>query len=87
MTKRQEYIALALICAWLLLMLVATTLMLTSQVKPPTISTPESRPQFGSYPPDCGHLYDVDKHREWADCMGVGYISLNVRSQMKRNDT
>lgn len=21
----------------------------------------------------CKHLYNVDRHREWADCVGVGY--------------
>ncbi len=23
--------------------------------------------------PKCAHLYNVGKHKEWADCMGVGY--------------
>ena len=31
------------------------------------------RPQFGTREPDCGHLYNVGRHREWAECMGVGY--------------
>lgn len=22
---------------------------------------------------DCGHLYDINKHKAWAECMGVGY--------------
>ena len=27
-------------------------------------------------PPDCGHLYNhPGKHREWSECMGVGYSS------------
>lgn len=34
----------------------------------------EARRNMGlSDPPDCGHLYNVDRHAEWADCMGVGY--------------
>ena len=24
-------------------------------------------------PPDCAHLYNVSKHKEWASCMGVRY--------------
>ena len=32
--------------------------------------TPQS--EFGTTPPDCGHLYNVGKHNEWFDCMGVG---------------
>ena len=32
--------------------------------------TPQS--EFGTVPPDCGHLYNVGKHNEWFDCMGVG---------------
>ena len=31
------------------------------------------RPEFGTVPPDCGHLYNVGKHKDWADCMGVGF--------------
>lgn len=33
------------------------------------------RPRFQGSPPapQCAHLYNVDRHREWAECMGVGY--------------
>ncbi len=32
-------------------------------------------PRYMNLPsaPDCWHLYNKDKHREWASCMGVGY--------------
>jgi hypothetical protein len=33
------------------------------------------RPQFGSRPPACGHLYNNGQHEAWAECMGVGYRS------------
>jgi len=26
-------------------------------------------------PQQCHHLYNVGRHREWADCIGVGYVS------------
>lgn len=31
------------------------------------------QPRVQRPPPDCDHLYNVDRHREWAECMGVGY--------------
>ncbi len=51
----------------------------------PTTEAPP-RPEFGTFPPDCGHLYNVDEHKEWAACMGVGYVPLTTNLQMKRND-
>jgi len=39
----------------------------------PHVDEPRERPAFGSAPPDCGDLYNVGKHQEWAQCMGVGY--------------
>ena len=59
---------------------IVSTLELDASLSPVTI-TP--RPEFGTYPPDCGHLYDVNKHREWASCIGVGHV---ISKQMKRND-
>jgi len=26
-------------------------------------------------PQQCAHLYNVDRHREWANCIGVGYVT------------
>jgi hypothetical protein len=37
------------------------------------------RPQFGTYPPDCAHLYDNGNHEAWAECMGVGYAADESR--------
>ena len=52
-----------------------------------TIAVPLTpRPQFGTYPPDCGHLYNNGQHRAWADCMGAGYVSPTVARQIKRDD-
>lgn len=36
----------------------------------------EPKPQIErtlSLPEQCAHLYNVGRHKEWADCMGVGY--------------
>ncbi|MEE8481709.1 MAG: hypothetical protein V3S12_00015 [Acidiferrobacterales bacterium] len=44
---------------------------------PDQVQAPRS--EFGTRPPDCSHLYNVDKHKQWASCMGVAYIQ-------KRND-
>ncbi len=41
------------------------------QTSPPTESRGKARPP--SLPQKCSHLYNVGRHHEWADCMGVGY--------------
>lgn len=41
------------------------------------------RPQFGTYPPDCKHLYNVGRSEDWAECMGVGLVSPNVRRELR----
>jgi len=28
---------------------------------------------LGARPPECGHLFNNDNHREWSSCMGVEY--------------
>ena len=48
---------------------------------PEKVHTPRS--QYGTTPPSCGHLYNVDKSREWAHCVGVPIVP---RVQLKRDD-
>ena len=40
-----------------------------------SLASAPTRPQFGSRPPACGHLYNTGQHEAWAECMGVGYRS------------
>ena len=66
---------------WILLLVffagVGFTLLTVWAVRPieGDIEYNELVPKFmGSIPfPDCWHLYNNGNHREWADCMGVGY--------------
>ena len=46
---------------------------LSNRPDPIEVSMPE--PRFMGLPraPDCGHLYDVDRNRDWAACMLVPY--------------
>lgn len=46
-----------------------------SVIAPEPIVTERARPQFGTTPPDCGHLYNNGNHEAWAECMGVGYVT------------
>lgn len=41
------------------------------QMSPPPAPKPEAVSM--SLPEKCSPLYNVDKHREWATCMGVAY--------------
>ena len=47
-----------------------TTVIDEQATVPEKVHTP--RPQFGTLPPGCGHLYNVDRSDDWATCMGVG---------------
>ena len=70
---------LAVVCAAIFAgILIATVYAVT---RPESYTTPA--PQFGTTSPNCGYLYNVSKHKEWADCMGVDYITP---IQMKRDD-
>ncbi len=84
LTKCQKCIALAMVAVWFVSVSAVIIGAIKVQARLSTISAP--RPEFGTYPPDCGHLYNVDKHKEWAACMGVGYVPLTTKLQMKRND-
>ncbi len=37
------------------------------------INTLDNQEDTVSLSASCRHLYDVGKHEEWAECMGVGY--------------
>lgn len=34
----------------------------------------------------CQHLYAVNRHRAWSECMGVRYVEARVRANMNRED-
>lgn len=51
-----------IIVVWLLV----TTFNLSNRTPSPSVVKPGATPR-------CAHLYNVDRHREWAECMGVGY--------------
>lgn len=54
-------------------------LLVARHMKPQVHTTPEPQVhiQMGYMglpsPPKCEHLYNVARHKEWAECMGVGY--------------
>lgn len=54
--------------------------MIYHKEQPEITHTP--RPEFGTLPPDCGHLYNVDKHKEWAACIGVDYRTALMRKDI-----
>jgi len=35
--------------------------------------TPRAERVYKHRPTECAYLYDTGQHRDWADCMGVGY--------------
>ncbi len=61
----------ALLTSVVLLAFITSVIIGAVSAAPPT--KPEARPEFGTYPPDCGHLYNNDSHAAWNECMGVGY--------------
>lgn len=73
----REYIIVASIMAAVLYGAVAivetTQLHFLGNVSEAHDPAPTSRPQFGTFPPDCGHLYNKGQHQEWAACMNVEY--------------
>ena len=42
---------------------------------PPVILETIPAPEFGTNAPDCWKFYNNEQHQQWADCIGVGYIS------------
>ena len=54
----------------------------------PCEPTPELtlRPQFGTYPPDCGHLYNTGRSKEWQECMGIGPVTPAAALELYRED-
>jgi len=85
MTNGEKWL---LACVWLLAGILAYLLMITV---PAEFKKREAQPEparverFMGLPaaPDCSHLYNNDRSREWAACMGVPY---RLRSKMKRTD-
>lgn len=47
----------------------------------PTIT--ELRPEFGTRPPGCAHLYNVGQSEAWAECMGVGFVLPGARRELR----
>jgi hypothetical protein len=49
-----------------------------------TLDQGESRHPVDNRPTICYHLYNVGKHSEWAECMGVGYVPYNNNDRITK---
>ncbi len=72
--RRAKMLLVALaVLGWIAWMHSTATAPIEGDIEPIELNPPEGDWFMGIPVPDCWHLYNNGNHREWAECMGVGY--------------
>jgi len=89
MTRRTEYVLAFAISAWFIITSVVMISVIEADAERQwgnAVPLAAPRAQVGVYAAGCWPLYEDPEHTVWFECMRVGYVSPDVRSQMKRDD-